>query len=318
MIDPIVLHYTAAALAIALGAIGGGIGHGYAGFAALKSMQRQPAANSNIFSSMFIGLAIIESGIIIAFIIALMIFFGTSTLSLGASIAELGMAILIGIAATAVSIASSFTVKAAAESIARQPLFAPKITTMMLLTLSIIEAPVIFAFIVALLMRNTITATTTLAHGLQACAAGMATALGSIGPSIGLGIFTHATCVAIGLNTKSYDKIFSFALLYEALIETPMIFSLVISIMMLHLPIPPESLHAAYILFAAAFSIGISTIGTSTGVGYVASRSALHIGLNPDTAYAPLFRATLLISSFIESSIIYGMVIALILIHKAS
>lgn len=317
MINPAFFHHSAAALAIGLGSIGGGIGQGFAGFAGLQAMQRQPAANSSIFRSIVIGLALIESGIIIAFITALILMFSPAPLDIGAGIAELGIALLIGITATAVSSASAFTVQASANSIARQPLFADKINTMMLLSLSLLEAPIIFSFIVALLVRNTMTNTMSIAHGVQSLAACLATLLGGIGPSIGLGIFAQSACSAIGLNTKSYKKIFPFAIFNEAVIETPLIFSIIISIMILYHPIAAENIASSYIFVAAAIAVGTSAIGTSSGIGYATSRSALQIGLNPDAVYNAIFKASLLISAFIESSVIYGTVVAFLLIGRA-
>lgn len=316
MIEPIILHYVAAAIAIGLGSIGGGIGHGIAGFAALDAMQRQPAANNPIFRAMFIALALIESGIIIAFIIALLLCFSSGDISLGAALTEIGISLLIGVAATVVSIASSFTATAAVHAISRHPMFAQKIHTMMLLTQSIIEAPIIFAFIVCLLMRSAMTATMTIAQGWQLFAGGLATMLGCIGPSIGLGFFTYAACTAIGYNTKAYNKIFPFSLLAEAIIETPMIFSLVMSFLIIYHPSDPHSVSSAYIYLASAFSIGISAIGSAAGIGFAAAKSVRALGVNPDVTYNILFKNTLLIATFIESSVIYGLVISLLLLFR--
>ena len=60
-----------AALAIGLAAFGGALGQGKTAVAALEGIARNPAARDKIFIPMIIGLALIESLVLYAFIIAL-------------------------------------------------------------------------------------------------------------------------------------------------------------------------------------------------------------------------------------------------------
>ncbi len=59
-----------AALAISIAAFGGALGQGKAAAAALEGIARNPAAQGKIFVPMIIGLALIESLVIYALIIA--------------------------------------------------------------------------------------------------------------------------------------------------------------------------------------------------------------------------------------------------------
>ena len=59
-----------AGLAIGLGACGGGIGQGRAAAAALEGIARNPQASGKIMVPMIIGLALIESLVIYALVIA--------------------------------------------------------------------------------------------------------------------------------------------------------------------------------------------------------------------------------------------------------
>ncbi|MBC7371841.1 MAG: ATP synthase F0 subunit C [Bdellovibrionaceae bacterium] len=61
----------AAALAIGLAAFGGAMGQGKAAAAALEGISRNPAASGKILTPMIIGLALIESLVIYALLIAL-------------------------------------------------------------------------------------------------------------------------------------------------------------------------------------------------------------------------------------------------------
>ena len=57
-------------LAIGLAAIGGGLGQGRAAAAALEGIARNPGASGKIFTPMILGLALIESLVIYALVIA--------------------------------------------------------------------------------------------------------------------------------------------------------------------------------------------------------------------------------------------------------
>ncbi len=63
----------AAGLAIGLAAFGGSLGQGKAAGAALEGIARNPNASDKIFTPMILGLALIESLVIYALIIAIMV-----------------------------------------------------------------------------------------------------------------------------------------------------------------------------------------------------------------------------------------------------
>ena len=60
----------AAALAISIAAFGGALGQGKAATAALEGIARNPSASGRIFTPMILGLALIESLVIYALLIA--------------------------------------------------------------------------------------------------------------------------------------------------------------------------------------------------------------------------------------------------------
>lgn len=63
----------AAAIAIAVSAFGGALAQGKAAQAALEGIARNPAAQGKLFVPMIIGLALIESLVIYAFVISFML-----------------------------------------------------------------------------------------------------------------------------------------------------------------------------------------------------------------------------------------------------
>ena len=60
----------AAGLAIGIAAVGGALGQGRAAAAALEGIARNPQASGKLFTPMIIGLALIESLVIYALVIA--------------------------------------------------------------------------------------------------------------------------------------------------------------------------------------------------------------------------------------------------------
>ena len=64
----------AAGLSIGLAALGGGIGQGRASASALDGIARNPGAKGQIFTPMILGLALIESLVIYALLISLLLF----------------------------------------------------------------------------------------------------------------------------------------------------------------------------------------------------------------------------------------------------
>ncbi len=85
--ENMVMYYAAMALSIGLGlpfaAFGCGIGQGMAIKGAMEGMARQPEASGKIQTAMLIGLALIESLTIYAFVVALiMLFMGIPSLKI--------------------------------------------------------------------------------------------------------------------------------------------------------------------------------------------------------------------------------------------
>jgi F-type H+-transporting ATPase subunit c len=65
--------YIAAGLAIGVAAFGGALGQGRAAAAALEGIARNPNASGKLFTPMILGLALIESLVIYALVIAIML-----------------------------------------------------------------------------------------------------------------------------------------------------------------------------------------------------------------------------------------------------
>ncbi len=311
---PLFLYYMTAGATVFLSALGCGIGLGIAGLSITTSMMRQPAAMGPSFRALIIGLAFIESSAIIALVSTIIsILSAQPDMSWHQVIASIGGMLAVGIAAMVIGIASSFVVKATAASIARQPLLAQKLITYMLIAQSVIEAPVIFAFIVNLLINTLVSPATGFEQSIQLLAAGLVMALGCIGPSIGQALCSFSASSAMGTNIASYSRLLPFSLLNQAIIETPMIFCLLTALIIMFKPVHTQL--DALRTIAAMCSMGLGALGSAIGLGFVARRSTAQIALEP-SAYPSIMRATLLSAAFIESSAIYALIVALLLLNR--
>jgi len=318
MLTPKILHLSAAGIAIVLGGLGSGVGQGIAGLGTLEAMGRQPMVSNHIIRTMILGLALIESGVILALVITLMLLFGKADgLTMAAGLSELGMGLAIGLSALAVSVASSLAVKQACVSIARQPFFAQKIITLMIISQSIIGAPVIFSFIIAMLIRTQIKPDISIIHGIKYLAAGFTIGFGSIGPSVRQAILSKASCMAAGLNKKSFGKLLTFSLLSQAVIQTTLVFALVVSITIIFKPIKAitDPIIGLVSFFPPGIAISLGSLGTAIALGYAASKSCKPIALDSEN-YPLYLRTSLLAQAFIESAAIYALIIALVLMTR--
>jgi F-type H+-transporting ATPase subunit c len=310
---PVFLHYATLAFIVGLTSIGVGIGQGIATTGALQALNIQPLARPDIIRCLVLGLALIETAAIIGITIVFMLFFSItpSTLSLHGSIAELGILCAMSFSGFTLGMVSAFPVRDSCLSLARQPFFSQKIMRFMLIVLSIIQSPIIFSFIIAISIKDQIMATAGLSDALRLLGAGLSIGLGCIGPAIGIALFAKTACKCIGLNRTVYNTLVTFTLISEAMIETPIIFSMVIALMLIGYPAP--TLLRGCALLGAGLCIGIGTMSTGISSGRVASVACENIVAAPEK-YALISRASLFAQGIMETIAIYALLVALALI----
>ena len=299
---------------VILSALGTGIGQGLIGKQALQSMLKQPTASNSISKLSIIGTAVTETAAILGILMSLMLLGDTNTIeNVWSTYGVIGIACAVGISGFCAGIASSFPVIASCQSLARQPFLQGKILNLMLITQTLIMTPNIFGLLIALLIKGKMTETESFTQALQLLASGLSIGIGCIGPSIGLSLFAFAACQAIGINKKAYGKILTFTFICEAIIETPVIFSLLIALIILTTTINPESALQGWQFLASALCIGLSTISPGINSGRTAATASTQIAYNLET-YQNLSKLTMLALAMIDSFTIYGLLISIIMI----
>lgn len=306
------MHYSSIASIVILSGLGASIGQGMASSHAIIALNRQPSVKSEIMRNNLLALALIETASILGFLLAMLLFYG-NTGSYYSYLAELSMALAMGIPGFVVGIIAAFPAMSAMQSIARQPFLAKQISNGMILMQSLLQTPLIFGFIIALLIRNQLDSVADGIDATRMIASGLCIALAVIGPAIGSALVTYAACESFGKNSMAYNKIFSFTIINQAIIETPIIFAAVISVWMLQLQPANASIHQAYVYLAAAFCMGIGTFGTGISSGRTVAMAIKKITEKPED-YAAMSRTSIFALGLIDTSAIYVFIVALFLL----
>jgi len=308
-----ILHFITISMVTAASSVAVGIGEGFVGLSAIRAINIQPEAKDEIQKTAVLGMALVETAAILCVTISFIILFGTQDAdkNLYFALSELGIAIGLSLSGFAIGLVSAMPARSACLAIARQPFFGNKIIRFMLIAQAMIQTPVIFSFIIAIFIKSYAVSATTIAESLKLIASGLAIGLGSIGPAIGLGIFGKTACNSIGINRKSYGKIFTFTLISEGIIETPIIFAFLVSFLIILYQ--ASTLLIAIAMLSAAFCVGLGTFGPGIGLGKIAAAACHQIAKDPEK-YSMLSKVSILAQSIASTAAIYALIVAMLLI----
>ncbi len=310
----LILYYVTVALIIALPCIGAGIGQGLAGKAAIQALETQPQAQTDIQRGLIVGLALIETAAVFGVAAAIILVFSAPSATFYQSLAYLGIVFAIALPGIVIGYTVAQPAITALAAIARQPFFARNIINLMLITQSLGQTGIIFGFIIALFIRNQAIAVTSLSQAIQFLAAGIAIGLGSVGPAFGLGHFAKTACASAGINRNAYNRIVSFTFISEAIIETPIIFALVVALLLVQTPSSPAaSLLTITSMLAAAFCIGIGTLAPGISSGRTAAAACKQLAYVPEH-YSTLSRMSMIAQGLIDTTAIYALLISFLLL----
>jgi ATP synthase F0 subunit c len=145
-------------------------------------------------------------------------------------------------------------------------------------------------------------------------AAGICMGLGAIGAATGIGFAACKGAQAISRQPAAMGPIMRTMLIGMAVAESPAIFSLVVAIIILfvyHGRGIPLDIPA---VLGAGISMGLGAIGPGMGEGFVAGKACEGVGINPDNS-GVITRTMLIGQAVSESTAIYALVIALLLIY---
>jgi F-type H+-transporting ATPase subunit c len=306
------IHYISLAVSTALSGLTVSLGQGGINKVSLDALNRQPEAKSDIQRSTLLALALTETSSLLCFLVSIVMFLQNIQFDYQAY-SSIAMSISITVPGFITGLITSLPAREAIYSISRQPFFARKITNLMLLAQSLIQTPLIFGLVISLFIRYQSNYIENVNQSLILIAAALAFVISSIGPAIGVGILAKSSCKNAGINNHAFNKLFSFTIISQAIIETPIIFATIISFWMINIAKNYNYIDQYPILyFFIAFAIAIGTISPGINSGRVASIASNAIAYNPDS-YNMVSKMSLLTQGLIETCVIYAFIISLAL-----
>ncbi|MGD8290683.1 MAG: ATP synthase F0 subunit C [Desulfobacterales bacterium] len=308
--------YIGGGLAMGLGAIGAAIGEGYTAAQANVAVSRDPKNSGEIFKNMLVGQAVAESASIFALVIAiLLLFLDVPVPTLLKAAALFGAGISMGFGAIGSGIGSGYPGGKACAGIARQPAIASQLTTNMLIGSAVCQTPAIFSMVVALMLMFINFGNAPLFPTWAAyLGAGISMGLAAIGSGYGGGLAAGASCEGIARQPKTAANVTTIMLVGQAVSQTPSIFGLLVSFILMFKTFPESSaLSASMALLGAGICTGFGGIGPGLGNGMTAEGAVKWVARNVEHA-GDLMRIMLVGQAVSQSTAIYAMVVSLVLI----
>ena len=308
--------YVGAGLCIGLGAIGAALGEGYTAGLASEALSQRPEKSGEVLKSMLVGQAVAESAAIFALVIAiLLIFMDVPKTSLIKAAALLGAGLSMGFGAIGSGIGSGFPGGEACLGMARQPAVTSRLTTNMLIGSAVCQTPAIFSMVVALMLLFMDFSSLPLSPTWAALiGAGLSTGLAAIGSGAGGGLAAGASCDSIARQPETFGQVTTTMLVGQAVSQTPAIFGLLISFVLMFKTFPESAtLSASMALLAAGLCMGFGGIGPGIGNGITARSAVIWAGRNIEAA-GVLTRTMLVGQAVSQSTAIYAMVVSLVLV----
>ena len=307
--------YAGAGLAMGFGAIGAAVGEGYTAGIANKACGARPELSGSIIKNMLIGQAVAESAAIFALVVAMLLLFMKFHPSVLNATSLVAAGLCMGLGAMGSGVGSGFPAAEACLGMARQPSSSNALTNTMILGAAISQSPAIFSLVVGLIMMFVpFHGKAPNPNAMALLGAGFSSGLAAIGSGLGQGLAAGGAVKTIARTPTCQGKATATMLIGQAVSETPAIFGLLISVLLIFRNYPAsDSIVMASALLAAGLCQGLGGIGPGIGNG-ITAQAALDWFGRKEEAGAVLTRTMLIGQAVAQSTAIYAMVIALVLI----
>ncbi len=230
------LRLLGAALGMGLGAIGPGVGEGYAAELTCEAVARQPKSTGDVTKTMLIGQAVSESSGVFALVVSIVLLFaGTKDLTLARGIAYLSAGICIGLGAIGPGIGMGLAAGNACAVIGRAPFLQTKILFFMLIGQSVASSPGILALLVSIILMFTDLGGMGIVGMAAIMGAGLSMGFGSFGPGLGCGFAAADAVTGVGHVPEKSGTIMQVMLVGQAVSQSTAIYSMVIAFCLIYL-----------------------------------------------------------------------------------
>ena len=228
-----------------------------------------------------------------------------------------GSGLAIGLGAIGAAIGEGYTAAQANAAISRNPELSGDIFKSMLVGQAIAESASIFALVVALMLLFTTFPGHSFITVLALFSSGACIGLGAIGSGIGAGFPAASACIGMARQPAMGKRLTTNMLIGSAVCQTPSIFALVISFILLYSDVSTKPISPTWAaVLGAGLSTGLSAIGAGLGSGLVAQSSCEGIARQPSSSTI-VTNSMLLGQAITQTTAIYGLLIGFILLFKS-
>ena len=196
------------------------------------------------------------------------------------SSAFLGAGLCIGFGAIGAAIGEGIIAGSASRGISRQPAMSGEILKMMLISQAVTESSAIFALVIAILLLFQSFSGVTFPESMALIGAGLCMGMGALGAGIGSGLPGSKACESIARNPNVSNKIMTVMLIGQAVDQTPTIFALFVSLILLFID-TGTTMTKGIALISAGLCMGVGAIGSGIGCGFPGGKACESISRNP-------------------------------------
>jgi F-type H+-transporting ATPase subunit c len=228
-----------------------------------------------------------------------------------------GAGLAIGLGAVGAAMGVGYTAGRANEGIALAPERSPIIFRNMLIGQAVAESAGIFALVIAILLIFLDMAGADLLKAAALLGAGICMGSGAAGSGLGSGYPSGECCVGLARQPAMTGRITTNMLIGSAVSQTPAIFAMVISLMLMFTDFGAMPLFPTWAaLLGAGISTGFAAIGSGAGGGLAAGASCEGVARNPET-FGQLTTTMLVGQAVAQTPAIFGLLISFVLMFKA-
>ncbi|MEW5733957.1 MAG: ATP synthase F0 subunit C [Thermodesulfobacteriota bacterium] len=230
--------------------------------------------------------------------------------------AFLSSGVCMGFGAIGAAVGEGYAASEANLAVSRKPELSGEIFKTMLVGQAVAESASIFALVVSMLLLFSGVTNNSWIEVSVVLGAGICMGFGALGSGIGSGYPAAAACTGMARQPAASSRLTTNMLIGSAVCQTPSIFSLVVSFILLFTNFSTRAVNPTWAaLLGAGIATGLAAIGPGLGGGLVAKASCDGVARNPEKA-GPITNVMLLGQAVTQTTAIYGMLVSFILMFK--
>ena len=228
-----------------------------------------------------------------------------------------GAAFAVGFGAVGPGTGMGMSAAAAVKGMGTQPRTSSDLFRIMLIGQGATSTPPTFALVIAILLLFGSGDSAELVKGFAGLGAGISIGAASFASGFGSSLPAAMAGEAIARQPHMRRPFTTLMLVGQALSQTPLIFALLVSFLLIFLPAAPDAGILNYVaVLSSGICMGFGSMGSSIGSGFAAESAMVGIRLHrtPEKASGPIIRTMLLGLAVAQSPSVFALVISFVLL----